>query len=121
MPYNTAEFLSRLPEPPLSELYSVTPEHLTPYLTYIKEHRRIFRATVEQVTVLQVNDAYRDLNRYVFTPILKLYQVSEADREYVLQFFIGGLMAVNRKWLQEDCRDSIEHVIAVTQHCIRHA
>ena len=119
MPYNTAEFLSRLPERPLSELYLVTPEYLTPYLTYIKEHRRIFKATVEQATVLRMNDAYRDLNRHVFAPILKRYQIPEADREYVLQFFISGLMAVINAWLKNDCQDSVEHIISVMQLCIK--
>lgn len=39
MPYDTADFLKKLNECPIEELYLITPEYLTPYLTYIKEHR----------------------------------------------------------------------------------
>lgn len=47
MPYDTADFIEKLQDRPIEELYLITPAYLTPYLTYIREHRRIFRATVE--------------------------------------------------------------------------
>ena len=55
----------------------------------------------------------------MFAPILKRYQIPEADREYVLQFFISGLMAVINAWLKNDCQDSVEHIISVMQLCIK--
>lgn len=119
MPHDTVEFLERLQCRPLEELYLITPEYLTPYLTYIKEHRRIFRATVERASVLRMNDAYGALNRHVFIPILNRFQVPEEDRKYVMQFHISGLMAIINEWLKEDCKDSIEHIISVMQQCIR--
>lgn len=115
MPHDTAEFLERLQCRPLEELYLITPE----YLTYIKEHRRIFRATVEQASVLRMNEAYEELSRHVFIPILNRFQVPEEDRKYVMQFHISGLMAIINEWLKEDCKDSMEHIISVIQQCIR--
>ena len=96
----------------------MTPAYLTPYLTYIKEHRRVFRAAVEQASVLRMQDAYRQLNRHVLTPILDRYQVPRADQTYLMRFFISGLMAIIDEWVQDDCRDSVEHVIDVMQMCI---
>lgn len=119
MPHDTVEFLEKLQNRPLEELYLVTPEYLTPYLTYIKEHRRIFRTTVEQAAALRMNDAYRDLNRHILTPILNRYQVLPADQGYVMQFYINGLMAIINEWLKDDCKDSIEHIISVMQLCIK--
>ena len=58
MPHDTAEFMANLQTRPLEELYLVTPEYLTPYLNYIKAHRRIFRTTVEQASALGMNDVY---------------------------------------------------------------
>ena len=57
MPYDTVEFLNKLPDRPIEELYLITPEYLTPYLTYIKEHRRVFRVSLEQASVLKMEDA----------------------------------------------------------------
>ncbi len=48
MPHDPIPFLENLDNRPLEELYLITPEYLTPYLTYIKEHRRVFKTAVEQ-------------------------------------------------------------------------
>lgn len=118
MPQDSAAHVSRLHDCPLEELYFMTPAYLTPYLTYIKEHRRVFRAAVEQASVLRMQDAYRQLNRHVLTPILDRYQVPRADQTYLMRFFISGLMAIIDEWVQDDCRNSVEHVIDVMQMCI---
>lgn len=118
MPQDSAAHVRRLHDCPLEELFFMTPAYLTPYLTYIKEHRRVFRAAVEQASVLRMQDAYRELNRHVLTPILDRYQVPRADQTYLMRFFISGLMAIINEWVQDDCRDSVEHVIAVMQMCI---
>lgn len=117
MPHDAAEFLKKLPDRPLEELYLITPEYLTPYLTYIREHRRIFRTTVEQAAVLRMNDAYGGLERHVVMPILERFRVPDADWEYIMAFYIDGLMAIINKWLRDDCRDSIEHIISVMKRC----
>ena len=119
MPYDTADFLKKLNECPIEELYLITPEYLTPYLTYIKEHRRIFRTSVEQAAALRMYDAYTDLNRYILTPILNRYKVPAEDQNYILQFHIHCIMAVINVWLKTDCADSIEHVISVIQTCVK--
>lgn len=118
MPHDTVEFLNRLQVRPLEELYLITPEYLAPYLTYIKEHRRVFKATVEQASTLRMTDAYQKLSRHVLIPILNRFGVPPEDQKYVLQFHISGLMAIINEWLKDDCRDSIEHIISVMQRCI---
>ncbi len=118
MPHDTAEFLEKLPERPLEELYLITPEYLTPYLNYIREHRRIFRASVEQASVLHMDEAYIGLNRHILTPILNRFRIPPEEQKYIMPFYISGLMAILNAWLKEDCRDSVEQIIAVIQRCI---
>lgn len=118
MPHDLVDFLEKLPDRPLDELYLITPEYLMPYLTYMKEHRRIFKATVEQASALRMIDAYQKLSRHVFIPILNRFGVPPEDQKHVLQFHISGLMAIINEWLKDDCRDSIEHIISVMQRCI---
>lgn len=119
MPHDTVEFLEKLRNRPLKELYLITPEYLSPYLTYIKEHRRVFRATVEQALALRMTDAYQKLSCHVFIPILNRFGVQPEDQKYVMQFHISGLMAIINEWLKDDCKDSIEHIISVMQRCIK--
>lgn len=118
MPHDTAEFMSQIQTRPLEELYLITPEYLTPYLNYIKKHRRIFRTTLEQASVLGMNDAYLSLNRHVFMPILNRYQVPLSNQKYMMPFYINGIMGIVNEWLKEDCEDSIERMISVIQVCI---
>lgn len=120
MPHDTKEFLEKLPDRPLDELYLITPEYLMPYLSYVKEHRRVFQATIKNASVLKMTDAYSRLNYHVFAPILKRFGVADGDRQYIMRFYISGLMAVINEWLKEDCKAPIEDIIRIIQICIKH-
>lgn len=118
MPQDTAEFFEKIQTRPLEELHLITPEYLSPYLNFIKDHRRIFRTALEQSSVLGLEDAYLALNRHVFAPILNRFQVPSSGQKYIMPFYIHGLMAIINEWLKEDCRDSVEQLISVMQLCI---
>lgn len=45
-------------------------------------------------------------------------ELRPGDREYMMTFFIGGLMAIINEWLKGDCADDIGHIISVMQRCI---
>ena len=119
MPYDTVEFLEKLQNRPLEELYLITPEYLTPYLNYIREHRRIFRATVEQAAVLRMDEAYAGLNRHILTPILNRFHVPQKSQKFLMAFYINGLMAIFNEWLKNDCKESIDEIIAAIKICVK--
>ena len=118
MPQDTAEFFEKMQTRPLEELHLITPEYLSPYLNFIKDHRRIFRTALEQSSVLGLEGAYFALNRHVFAPILNRFRVPSSGQKYIMPFYIHGLMAIINEWLKEDCKDSIEQLISVIQLCI---
>lgn len=118
MPQDTTDFLEKMPTRPLDELYLITPEYLTPYLNYIKEHKRIFRTTVEQASTLQMSDAYNALNRHVFVPILERFNVPSENHRYIMSFYIKGIMAIIDEWLKDDCQEPVGNIISVIQICI---
>ena len=45
-------FSAKLRNCPRDELYLITPEYLTPYLSYIKSNKRLFRTATENAAVL---------------------------------------------------------------------
>ena len=118
MPITTTDFLEKIRTAPLDELYLITPEYLVPYLNYVREHRRVFRTAQKQASVLKMDDAYSALNRHVFAPILDRFHVAVSDRKYMIAFYINGLMAIIGAWLEEDCKDSVDHLVSVMQSCI---
>lgn len=110
--------VARLRDCPLDALYLVTPKYLTPYLSYIKDHKRLFRTAVENAGTLRLDETYDKMFRHVFAPILERHQVPDQDRAYIMAFYIHGLMAIITEWLKDDCTDPIDHVIAVMQQCV---
>ncbi len=121
MPHDAAEFFEKLQGRPLEGLYLITPEYLAPYLTYIKEHRRVFRVAVEHALKLQLTETYKKLGRHVFMPILNRFGVLSGNQKYVMRFHISGLMAIVDEWPKDDCEDSIEQVTTVMQQCAKRA
>ena len=118
MAHDSEAFVTRLHTCPMEELYLLTPEYLTPYLNYIREHPRLFRTATENAAVLGLNSSYDRMSRHVFTPILERYGVPQQDRAYLMAFYIQGLMAILTEWLKGDCADSIEHILAIIRRCI---
>lgn len=111
-------FITKLQKCPLNELYLITPEYLIPYLSYIKENKRLFRTATENAEVLGMEKSYNQMFYYVFDPILERYKVPECDRTYIMTFYIHGIMAIIAEWLKKDCTDSVEYIISVIQNCI---
>lgn len=118
MAHDSETFIANLYTCPLDELYLVTPEYLMPYLSYVKEHRRLFLTATENAQVLGLSNAYNQMFRHVFTPILERYGVPEEDRSYMMTFHIHGLLAIITEWLKGGCSDSEEHIIAVIHRCV---
>lgn len=111
-------FISKIRECPLDELYLVTPEYLTPYLTYIARNKRLFRTALKNSDSLGLNRTYNRMMRHVFIPILERFQIAESDQQYMVTFYIHSLMAIISEWLKNDCTDSISHVSAIMEQCV---
>lgn len=116
--HDSSSFIEKLRTCPLEELYLITPEYLTPYLSYIRANQRLFRTGLEHAATLGLDNSYAQLLQNVITPILDRYGVPEADRGYLMAFHIQGLMGIITQWLKGDCKDSIEHIISVIQQYV---
>ena len=119
MKKDSQTFITKLRDCPLDELYLITPEYLTPYLGYIKQHKRLFRTATENAAVLGLDKSYDRMFRHVFTPILNRYGISQQDRHYIMAFYIQGLMAIISEWLKNDCADPIAYVTDMIQWCVK--
>lgn len=118
MKQDTEVFMTRIKECPVEQLYLITPKYLKPYLSYIQEHKRIFYTAITKASTLRLDDSYNRMFQHVFTPILDRYQVPVEDRRYMMAFYIQGMMAIITEWLKDDCKDSMEHIMAVIQQCV---
>ena len=113
MESQTELFVSKIQVCPLNELHLVSPTYLIPYLKYIKQNKRLFRTALNSSASLRLERTYRRMMRHVFFPIMERFQIPESDREYMVAFYVNGLMAILSAWLKHDCEDSIEHICAI--------
>ena len=102
----------------LDDLVFVTTEYLTPYLTFMKENKRIFKVSIKQFHSMNMDEVYGKMFNHVFDPILARFHVPESERSYVIKFYLTGVFAVLMEWLNRDCSDDMSTVIRIITDCV---
>jgi len=103
--------VARIENCPVKELILVTPQYLTPYLTYIKEHKRLFLTAMTKLTFMNYcEETYQKMFWHVFYPIMDRLDIPVSERSYMLSFYINGMIALITEWLKNDCVDTIEQL-----------
>lgn len=101
-----------------ASLIFITKEHLTPYLNFIKDNRRIFRLSIKHFKVMSMDEVYGKLFKHVFEPILASFSVPEKARPYMMKFYLTGVFAIVMEWLDGDCKEEVDFIIKVINDCI---
>lgn len=118
MKQNKEEFMSKMKDCPLEQLYLITPDYLEPYLNYIKQNKKLFLVSLMKAKTLRLDDSYNKMFRYIFSPILERYQVPVEERKYVMAFYINGIIAMITQWLKNDCKEDIQFIRKLIQNCV---
>lgn len=118
MKINSADFMSKLNDCPIEELNLITPEYLISYLSYIKEHKSIFKTSVKNASVLSMDKSYSLMFEHIFNPIMNRFKIPQERRNYIMSFYISVLMAIISEWLKSDCKESVENLIAIIEDCV---
>lgn len=102
----------------LKDLVFITPEYITPYLTYIKENQRVFKTALKQLGTMDFEAVYNKMFKFIFNPVLERFSFPEGDREYVLKFYLTGITAIVMEWLKNDCKVPIEDINRIIIQCV---
>ena len=100
------------------DLLFITDEYLIPYLTFIKDNQRLFKVSIKHFRTMNMDEVYGNMFEYIFRPILARFGVPEAERPYMIKFYLTGVFAVVMEWLEKNCSDDMETVIKVIIDCI---
>lgn len=111
-------FFEKLGTCKTEELTLITPDYLTPYLTFVRDHKRLYAAAMRTPANFLAEETYRAMFSHVFDPILTRFSVPKEERGYMMAFYLRGISAVVESWLADGCKDPIERVVAVILHCI---
>lgn len=93
-----------------NELFLISKTYLIPYLTYIKEHKKVMTAIIMRPEILSIDLNYTKLYKHILAPILDKFNVDIEDRNYIVKFYIEGIMAIVQLWIKSNFKESIDHI-----------
>jgi len=109
------------PDPLNSELHElnfICEEYLTPYLTYIKENKEVFSTALANINNFGLEKIYKWMFENFFNPILERHHYPEADKKYVMVYYLTGITAIIHEWVKGDCEKPIPDISRIIQICI---
>lgn len=115
---NSNDFINKIKSSSLEELNLVEKKYLTPYLTFIKDNQKIFKASFNNPKGMNAFDKYNYLKDYILIPILERFNIPRAQKNYLIAFYINGIMAIIKQWLNTNCKDNIEDIEVVIIKCV---
>ena len=116
---DTSDFITNIKTSTKENLYLINDDYLIPYLNYIKENKNIYLASLKRRKNMKSVERYESLEKYILNPILEKYDVPTNMREYVLSFYINGIVALVGTWIKNKCDMSVEEVINIIKICIK--
>lgn len=103
----------------LNDLVFVTQEYLLPYLRFIQDNKKVYRAAFRNPSGMQANARYGVLKQRILDPILERFEIPAARRPYYIAYYVEGIAAIVKEWLRHDCGDSVEMIAAIIESCVR--
>ena len=94
----------------LHELVFISDKYLSPFLTYVKDNKEVFATLLTHYKTLNFDDVHRQMFENIYNPVLDRFGYPKENRNYVMMYYLNGIMAVISEWLKEDCSKPIEDI-----------
>ena len=102
----------------LSDLIFICDKYLSPYLSYVKDHKEIFGTALLYNQALGLEDVYKRMFDNIFNPILERFHYTPRNRQYVMMYYLNGVNAIILEWLRNGCDKSIQEISEIISICI---
>lgn len=102
----------------LKDLVFVTREYLLPYLRFIRDNKKVYRAAFRNPNGMQVQARYGDLKQYILGPVLERFHIPEEHRPYYMAYYVEGIIAIIKEWLRQDCKNDVEMIASIIEACV---
>ena len=101
------------------DLVLVTREYLLPYLRFIRDNKKVYRAAFRNPSSMQAHVRYGELKQHILGPVLERFEIPAAHRPYYMAYYGEGIIAIVKEWLQQDCADEVEMIAGIIESCVR--
>ena len=92
-----------------------TDRFLRPYLSFIKENKKIYRLMHDKPYLFHIDKITNRLYKDIFDIALTNFKVKEEEKKYIFSFYTEGVMGIIKRWLEEDCNDEIDLIIGIIE------
>lgn len=119
-PQQEEEILGNMGSLAREDLVLVTREYLLPYLRFIRDNKKVYRAAFRNPRSMQAHTRYGELKQHILGPILERFEVPSTHRPYYMAYYVEGIIAIVKEWLRQDCADEVEMIADIIESCVRH-
>ena len=118
-PQQEEEVLDNMDSRKLEDLVLVTRQYLLPYLHFIRDNKKVYRAAFRNPSSMQAHTRYGELKRHILGPILERFDIPSAHQPYYMAYYVEGIIAIVKEWLRQDCADEVEMIADIIESCVR--
>ena len=118
-PQQEEEILGNMGNRERENLMLVTREYLLPYLRFIRDNKKVYRAAFRNPSSMQAHTRYGELKQQILGPILERFEIPAAQRPYYMAYYVEGIIAIVKEWLRQDCADEVEMIADIIESCVR--
>ena len=118
-PQQEEEVLGNMGNREREELVLVTREYLLPYLRFIRDNKKVYRAAFRNPGSMQAYARYGELKQHILGPILERFEIPPSHRPYYIAYYVEGIAAIVKEWLRQDCADEVEMIADIIESCVR--
>ena len=102
----------------LGDLMFICDKYLSPYLSYVKDHKEVFKTALLNNKTLGFEEVYKRMFENIFNPILERFNYPQDNRQYVMMYYLNGINAIVSEWLKNGCDQSIEELSKIVVTCV---
>ena len=118
-PQQEEEVLGNMDSRERKDLVLVTREYLLPYLHFIRDNKKVYRAAFRNPSSMQAHTRYGELKQHILGPILERFEIPATHRPYYMAYYVEGIIAIVKEWLRQDCGDEVEMIAGIIESCVR--
>ena len=118
-PQQEEEVLGNMGSREREDLVLVTREYLLPYLRFIRDNKKVYRAAFRNPGSMQAHTRYGELKQRILGPILERFDIPASHRPYYMAYYVEGIIAIVKEWLRQDCADEEEMIADIIESCAR--
>ena len=100
------------------ELFLIRDEYLLPYLSFIRENKRIYKLIHNRPNIFRKQITFQKFYDQIFSKILDKYEIPKEEQEYLFSYFSFGLVAIIQKWIEKDCIDDIDKIAEIMKKVV---